>query len=180
LTIELGDPDLEVNLLPDTLVWFVLAVVVLGLELSVEAVVAVVTGALLGLTGATSGAAAGIGLADSLRTAGMGAAVGVVTAAGVETTGAAGTTGVADGAVVVSVDVCAASLALFSFFILSISSSVLAEGRVGGGAGLDTGLGAGGGVSFFLGRSNSISLSLNTFNLESRVTVYLQIYVTKV
>ena len=56
----------------------------------------------------------------------------------------------------------AASFALFSFLILSISSSSLAAaGRDGvTTAGLGAaGLGAGGGVSFFLGLVNSISLS---------------------
>ena len=61
----------------------------------------------------------------------------------------------------------AASLALFSFLILSISSSSLAAaGRVGVTAGLGAaGLGAGGGVSFFLGRANSISLSFTLNNI---------------
>ena len=55
-----------------------------------------------------------------------------------------------------------ASLALFSALILSISSSSLAapDGLEGVTAGLGAaGFGAGGGVSFFLGRANSISRS---------------------
>jgi hypothetical protein len=81
----------------------------------------------------------------------------VVGGAAVVTTGVVAAAGVAAASVVVAV---AASLLLFSRLILSISSSFPAELLGGCGTlGLKTGLGAGGGVSFFFGLFSSISLS---------------------
>jgi Zn-dependent protease len=77
--------------------------------------------------------------------------------AAVDTAAGAGATA---GVAVAVASAVAVSLVLFSLLILSISSSLLAELRGGCGTrGLKTGLGAGGGVSFFLGLFNSISLS---------------------
>ena len=123
-----------------------------------------------GLTGATGSRGGGAELtADCLRTTGAttGAVEVVVTVgAGVGATGLSVVVvvAVAVGAVVVASVVvvpaaaAAASLALFSFLIRSMSSSVMGR-KAGVLEGLGAGLGAGGGVSFFLGRNNSSSLS---------------------
>lgn len=160
-TIEFGEVALELYRLPDTLApWDVLE--------GAAGVVSCAGGAvdteddLDGRTGAT-GSGAGVEVTvDCLLMVGTGAATGAATVgAGVGTTGVSGTA-VAVGVVVLSVAV-VVSLALFSCLILSISSSLLDPvfGLGAGWAGLATGLGAGGGVSFFFGLINSISLSLS-------------------
>lgn len=164
LTIELGDPDLDVNLLPATLVVAVCCVLpTLGGDVTL-----VSTGGgteetldLVGLTGA-----GGVGCwVTDVRRAGTGATVAgvVVVGVGVDVTVDVVTDdGVLATAVVVDTEAVAASLALFSCLILSISSSsCLGAGLIVGGGTADLGLGAGGGVSFFLGLISSISCSLS-------------------
>lgn len=142
--MELGDVALDAYFDPATLPVCLAAAVVL--LLSAAAAVAGAVGAatvevLLGLTGVGS-AGAGVGWerVEDLRAVGTGAvaAAAVVTAAGVGVVeaivGAGAGVGVAAAVVTaVVVEPWAASLALFSFLILSMSSSLLApEGLLGG------------------------------------------------
>ena len=158
LTMELGEAALEVNLLPVEL----LCALTAGSGTAGVVVVEVRAG----LTG-TAGSAVGWDWWREVLLAGTGAGVGVVVEvvvgkvvvlAGV----AVGVAVVVAAAAVETVLVEAASLALFSALILSISSSSLAaaEGLVGVTTGFGAaGFGAGGGVSFFLGLVSSISRS---------------------
>lgn len=167
MTIELGEPALDVYLLPVTLaVWPALGGdVTLCAGSGAAGVTVLVRAGLTGADAATTGAG-GVGCWETdVRLAGTGAgAAGVTVVVGVEVTEVA-VAGVVGEVVVAVVEADAASLALFSSLILSISSSSLAaapDGRVGGGCGLNAaGFGAGGGVSFFLGRMSSISRSLS-------------------
>ena len=158
--MELGEVALDVSLLP-----------LLAPALAAGAGAGSGAAALALRAGRTGlGSSAGELCCSEVRLAGTGAAaVDVVVAAGEGTTAFGVVTAVA---VVVAVALAPAeSLALFSCFIRSISSSSLGWGlEVGAAAGLGAaGLGAGGGVAFF-GLASSISLSFT----QNIVTKYCQ------
>jgi len=161
--MEPGDPALEVYLLPVTLA----VCPALGGDVTRAAasgaagVTVLVRVGLTGADAATTGAGAGFGCwVNDVRRAGTGAGAAGVTGVVVTVVVVAGVGG--EVVVVAEAEAVAASLALFSCLILSISSSSLGGALVGGGCGLGAaGFGAGGGVSFFLGRISSISCSLS-------------------
>ena len=155
-TMELGEAALEVNLLA----WLELAWAALTVG-SGAGGVAVVVEVREGLTG-TAGSTLVWGCWREVLLAGTGAGAGVVVLAGLVAVVVVVLDGVVTALAVETAEV-VASLALFSALIRSISSSSLAA-AAGLAAGVTAGfgaagLGAGGGVSFFLGRVSSISRS---------------------
>ena len=162
-TMELGEAALEVNLLAWLeLVWAALTVG--SGAAGVAEVGEVMVEVRDGLTG-TAGSTLVWGCWREVLRAGTGAGAVVVVLAGLAWL-AAVVVVVLDGvvtALAVETAEVVASLALFSALIRSISSSSLAAApglAAGVTAGLGAaGLGAGGGVSFFLGRVSSISCS---------------------
>ena len=156
-TMELGEAALEVNLLP-----VVAAVVWPGLTAGSGAAGVVVVEVRDGLTG-TGGSTLVWGCWREVLLAATGAVAVVVVLAGLGwlTAVVVVVDGVVTALAVEAVEV-VASLALFSALIRSISSGswAAAAGLAGVTIGLGAaGLGAGGGVSFFLGRVSSISRS---------------------
>jgi len=125
--MELGDPALEVYLLPVTLAaWAVLGgEVTLWAGSGAAGVMVLVRAGLTGAVAAAAGAGAGCWVTD-VRRVGTGAgAAGVagVTGAGGEVVTVVGVAGVVGEVVVAVAEAPAASFALFSCLILSISSS---------------------------------------------------------